>query len=207
LAEKTRQPPAAKQLNNSSGLVFCMLEDLAQRMRAVKAAFEQGNVIELRMQGTKAINEASFSSDRLLAEISLIAYSLHKMSIKTHITRNNKWPRIKAGILKSMEQAIFALENKDTKGFEEELSEMSSRLIETDRELGNYAANIYETARVKMASNAYGLGLSLSQAAELTGADKKRLLNYIGITKMHDETIEAVGIAARLKKLEKAIGE
>jgi hypothetical protein len=73
--------------------------------------------------------------------------------------------------------------------------------------MGNYVSNLYEKARIKMASSAYGLGLSLSQAAMLTGADKKQLLNYIGITKMHDEIKETKGIASRIKSLKKALEE
>ncbi len=182
-----------------------MLEELALKMRAIRDAFEQGNIVELRVQSSKAINEASFNSDKLLAEISLIAYSLHKMSVKTHITKHKRWGKVKDAILRSLDSAIEALEQKNAERFEEELAELSAHVIETDKELGNYVANIYETARVKMASSAYALGLSLSQAAALTGADKKQLLNYIGITKMHDEVGEAKGIAARLKQLKKVL--
>ncbi len=184
-----------------------MLSEITQQMREIKDAFAQGNVMELRTQSNRAINNAAFRSDKLLAEISLIAYSLHKMSIKTHITQNPRWSKVKATILQSLDNAIEALEEKDIQQFEAELQELSKRVIETDSELGNYAANIYETARVKMASSAYGLGLSLSQAAMLTGADKKQLLNYIGITKMHDEVKEARGIGARLKQLKKVLEE
>ena len=182
-----------------------MLSEIAWQVKEIRKAFAQGNVIELRIQSNKAINNAAFESDKLLAQVSLLAYALHKMSIKTHITQNPRWPKIKNAILHSLDNAIGALEQKDIKEFELELEEMKKRLIETDQELGNYAANIYEKARIKMASSAYGIGLSLSQAAALTGAEKKQLLNYIGITKMHDEVKEAKGIAARAKELKKVL--
>lgn len=182
-----------------------MLEELSLRMRAIRNSFEKANIIELRMQSSRAIRDAAFSSDKLLAQISLIAYSLHKMSIKTHISNSPKWGKVKATILRSLDESIKALDRKDVAGFEKELSALSERVIETDNDLGHYAANLYEKARIKMASSAYGFGLSLSQSAELTGADKKQLLNYIGITKMHDETIESKGIEDRVKMLEKTL--
>ena len=59
---------------------------------------------------------------------------------------------------------------------------------------------------MKYASDAYFLGASLGQAAALTGADKKTLLEYIGATKLHDKEERGKGIAERLKALKKALG-
>jgi hypothetical protein len=184
-----------------------MLSKITERIREIRNAFEQENIIELRILGNKSIGEAAYHSDKLFAELSIIAYSLHKMSIKTHITKSPKWEKIKKTILLTLDDAIEELEKKNIPGFEEALENIGTKLFETDKEMGNYVSNLYEKARIKMASSAYGLGLSLSQAAMLTGADKKQLLNYIGITKMHDEIKETKGIASRIKSLKKALEE
>ena len=55
-----------------------------------------------------------------------------------------------------------------------------------DKEAGNYIQDVIYKARVKQASRAYALGLSLGKAAELTGVEKSFLLSYIGVTKIHD---------------------
>ena len=43
--------------------------------------------------------------------------------------------------------------------------------------------------------------MSLAQAAELTGADKKELQSYIGFTKMIDEEEEQKSIIERVDEL------
>jgi len=51
-----------------------------------------------------------------------------------------------------------------------------------------------------MASSAYAFGLSLGSAADLTGADSKELMQYIGATKIHDEEEIELNISQRIKK-------
>ena len=63
-------------------------------------------------------------------------------------------------------------------------------------------------ARIKQASRAYSMGLSLGEAASLTGANKTQLLRYIGSTKIHDQIRESRKKAIdRYNDLKKLLGE
>jgi len=83
----------------------------------------------------------------------------------------------------------------------QKLKSAINHIRDIDSELGNYAQNVYEKAKVKQASLAYSYGLSLAQSADLTGADKKDLQSYIGFTKMSDEESEQKSIYTRVKEL------
>jgi len=168
-------------------------------------AFEGGDSFGLREIANHAIEEAALSNDRQLAEIALIAYCLHKMHSKQHVVRHARWRRIRKGILLDLKKAERGLGGGRPGEFEKSIASAIRSVRSSDEMMGNYAQNLFEKARVKYASTAYSLGLGLGQAAELTGADKKELLRYIGVTKIADRDVELVGIAERLRKLKRAI--
>ncbi len=86
-----------------------------------------------------------------------------------------------------------------------ELQKAVEDISKIDSEMSNYAIAVFDKAKTKLASTAYSFGLSLEQAAALTGAGRKELLNYIGATRMHDEAGVSLGISERLKKLKEVL--
>lgn len=180
---------------------------LLEFVRRMQDAFKKGSIIELKDVSNDAIQLAALKSSHLLSEVSLIAYSLHKLLTKVHIAESGKWDALRNEIEKDLDNALAMIGKNDLKGFEKALHGVIDGIANVDSELGNYIQGTYDKARVKQASRAYSLGISLSRAAELTGADKKELLQYIGATKMHDEEAVKFGIGERLKNLKKALGK
>ncbi len=178
---------------------------LLEFVRRMQGAFGKGSIIELKDISNDAIRLAALKSSHLLSEVSLIAYSLHKLLTKVHIAESGKWDALRNEIGKDLGNALAMIEKNDLKGFEKALHGVIEGIADVDSELGNYVQGTYDKARVKQASRAYSLGISLSRAAELTGADKKELLQYIGATKMHDEEAVKFGIGERLKNLKDAL--
>ena len=129
-----------------------------------------------------------------------------KLASKEHIADNPDWPKIKAHIVKVLKDSIKKLRTRNVKGFNSDIEELTKSVLAIDETFGNYLLNVYDKAKVKMASSAYGFGLSLSQASELTDADKKDVLEYIGRTKMHDEEGVTLSIQQRLKGIRKVLG-
>jgi hypothetical protein len=187
--------------------LVCMLETLVARMKAIRGAFAAGRALDLRQIANDSLTEAAMRNDEVVCRISVIAYCLHKFLSKEHIQEDRGWPKIRGNILALLDGSLRFLEKAKMKEFESQLDKIGGAVRKADAEMGNYVQNLYDKAKVKQASAAYGLGLSLSQAAALAGANKKELLNYIGVTKMHDELYSEIGIRERLKKLNKALGE
>lgn len=179
-----------------------MILDLIEATDKIRIAFQKNNLFKLRQLSNDLIEEAALSSDKLKAQLSLIAYSLQKLISKPHIVEAQKWSKIKSSVDSSLRKALILLKKKDLAGFEKELDNISVKVLEVDSSLGYYVANVYEKAKLKQASRAYAFGLSLRQSASLTETNEKDLLNYIGATKIHDREKNVKGIAERKKLLE-----
>ncbi len=184
-----------------------MISDLVNATNNIRKAFEKNDLVKLRQLSNDLIEEAALKSDTVLAQLSLISYSLQKLLSKPHIAEAEKWLKIKTKIDVSLKKASNYLNEKNFKAFRKELDGISNNVFEVDSSMGNYVANIYEKAKVKQASRAYALGLSLMQSVNLTGTNEKDLLNYIGITKIHDRERAVKGIKQRKKVLEGIFSE
>lgn len=167
--------------------------------------FEERKVFDLRGMSSRLIREAAINNDYAKAELGVIAYSLHKIESKQHFVNSSQWGRLKQIVKEDLKFAANAVKINDTKQFLESLKKIIQHIRKIDFELGNYAMGIYEKAKVKEASLAYSYGLSISQAANLTGADKKELQSYIGSTTMHDEETEIKTISVRVRELKEII--
>ncbi len=154
-----------------------------QYMIKIKNAFKARDSFKLREIADDAIKEAVVKYDKDLARIAVLAYSLSKILSKLHFRKREEWHRFE----KEMERELAIFVGEVKRGETREACERMIELIRSiDESAGNYARNLVEKAKVKMASTAYALGLSLESAANLTEANKYELMRYIGITKVHD---------------------
>jgi len=178
-----------------------MFKPLSYDLVEVKTLFLSSRLFDLRGLGNRLIREASVENNYGKAELGVISYALHKIETKQHFVNNPKWGMVRGAIAKHLESAIFAAKQQNEKLLLDSLKGVVKSIVGIDDELGNYATGIYEKAKVKQASLAYSYGLSISQAADLTGADKKELQSYIGFTTMHDEEDEPQSITQRVSDL------
>jgi len=179
-----------------------MISDLVESTNKIRTAFERNDLVKLRQLSNNLIEEAALKSDKVLAQLSLISYSLQKILSKPHIVEAGKWNKIKLTIISCLQKASMHLKKRNFNEFEKELDNISDKVFEVDSSLGNYVANVYEKARIKQASRAYAFGLSLRQSVSLTDANEKDLLSYIGGTKIHDREKEFKGLKERKKLLD-----
>jgi predicted XRE-type DNA-binding protein len=179
-----------------------MLSTVTNRVSQVRSGFAKSNSAILSKISHKLLEEAVFSSDRLLAQLSLVTYALEKLSSRTHIRKNRKWPAVQAKILSLLDSSAEALRFGNVKKFESVLGKIMDETMQLDSSIGRFVVNVVEKAKLKQASTAYALGLSMNKAASLTGADKKELQSYIGVTKIHDEQRGTKSISQRVKELE-----
>ncbi|VVB75941.1 Uncharacterised protein [uncultured archaeon] len=175
--------------------------DLSEMLRL----FEEKRVFDLRGIGSRLIREAALGNDYAKAELGVIAYALHKIETKPHFINSPQWVKIKQLIATNFNIAKSAVDKGDEKQFMDALKMIIKNIVNIDNELGNYAQNVYDKAKVKQASLAYSYGLSLAQAAALTGADQKELQSYIGFTTMNHEEPESKNITQRVKELKEIL--
>jgi len=178
-----------------------MFKSIAFDLQEVVKLFKQKRVLELRGLSNRLIREASIEENYAKAELGVIAYALHKLGTKEHISKSEKWQKVKQVITNDLSSAEYAASQNNSKVFIQKLKSIVKHITSIDSELGNFAQNVYDKAKVKQASLVYSYGLSLAQSADLTGADKKELQSYIGFTKMSDEETEQKKISQRVTEL------
>lgn len=161
--------------------------------------FEAENSYMLKELSNQAVYFSVASLDKTQAKIAVLAYALSKTVSKEHVVKNPVWGKVKGRLLGSLELCISFLRKNKKKQFEKNLERTQVELIHVDSELGNYVRNVWDKAKIKIASNAYAQGLSLSQASELSDANKAEVQNYVGITKIHDEEQTAYSMKQRMK--------
>jgi hypothetical protein len=183
-----------------------MVKPLAYDLSETIRLLNEDRALEMRGLGNRLIKESAFENNYGKAELGVVAYVLHKMQTKGHFIRNPKWRRLKQDVIEGLNSAFMEAKMDNKIAFIAKLKKTINSIENIDNELGNYAQSMLEKARVKQASLAYSYGLSIPTAAQLTGADKKELQNYIGFTTMHDEETESKSIKERVIELKTLIG-
>jgi len=184
-----------------------MGSSLINTLNNLSKAFQAGNMRDLKRMANNTIKEASMNNDPKLAKAAVIAYAFYKIYSKEHITSNTRWQSAKKLISASLDKSIEAIQKNNEEGFQKNIQSAVKEIQVIDDKLSNYAENIFEKAKIKQASTAYALGLSIGRSAELTGADPKDLQKYIGFTRIHDEQPIKGSISERLKTLKELLEE
>ena len=183
------------------------MKPLSFDIEEVLRLFEQKRILDLRGMSNRLVREAALGNDYAKAELGVIAYALHKIETKPHFVKSEKWTGVRKIIAEKLAEAENAARTENQTAFLSALKSVIQNIKQIDAELGNFAQDAYEKAKVKQASLAYSYGLSISQSADLTGADKKEVQSYIGFTTMHDEELEVKNISQRVKELKKLLEE
>ncbi|MEM4663043.1 MAG: hypothetical protein QXM75_03400 [Candidatus Diapherotrites archaeon] len=181
--------------------------EIIKNMDSIFSAFKKNRTMELRILANSIIRKAVKFNNKIMAEQSVIAYVLHKTLTKEHIISSRLWPKSRAKILKNLELMSLHLKRHEHEKFTSSLANLHLDLERIDDYFGRFVQSTVDKARIKYAADAYFLGASLGQAAELLSADKKTLLDYIGATKFYDKEKPSEGIGERLKKLKALLGE
>ncbi|NYZ79927.1 hypothetical protein H0N95_01600 [Candidatus Micrarchaeota archaeon] len=178
-----------------------MVDDYLEKL-AVN--LENENAFELRKLSNDFIEEAITSEDYRIIDMSLIAYAFSKIIEKPHFLENKKWPAFKKKMLEHLREE--EAKERTIEDVPHLLTDVLKHLRDFYSDAGNYATNVIEQARVKQASRLYALGISLSKAADMTHVGKTELLEYIGMTRIHDRPFtQSMPLAQRYKKAREAL--
>tara|TARA_Y100000310_G_C20700355_1_gene829149 strand:+ start:5112 stop:5666 length:555 start_codon:yes stop_codon:yes gene_type:complete len=180
---------------------------LVNLLNSLTSSIRDGDTRDLKNIANDAIKEATLNNDPKLAKTAVLAYTFYKFYSKEHIIKNDRWPKVREIMVASLEKSIQSAMNNKDEDFNKNIQSVVKEIKIIDDRLSNYARNIYEKAKIKQASTAYALGMSIGQSAELTGADPKQLQLYIGATKIHDEQKIKKGLNDRLNSLKELLKE
>ena len=144
--------------------------DLNETIQNVKKSLVAKDSMGLRELSNTLSSEAAITQDSKTIDLAIITYALHKILSKIHF-RDKHDPL--------MENVIMNLESKD-------FPTVMKLIDEFGTEHGRFEGGLIEKARVKIGSRLYARGMSLSQSASLVDTRKSDILDYIGVTKVHE---------------------
>jgi len=136
------------------------------------ASLKKRDADALREISHRYSEEATVTQDQKTIKIALIAYCFNKILSKVHYR-----DRIET----LMEQSSSQLAGQD-------LEAVINTINDFDRKHSFFEGDLVEKAKVKVASRLYSSGLSISQSAELLNISVSDLLEYVGVTKVHNES-------------------
>ena len=173
---------------------------LSEAILAVADAVEERDVHALRKLSNKALGEVSLNGRNAFLKPAMLAYAFAKVIQKPHYWRERS-PTVFFGKALTKMAKAAGMADKDEGGAEELLDEVAAMIGELDGSEQRYIKGLMDKSQLKIASTLYAQGFSLDRAVEMTGADKRELIRYIGKTFMFDRTKNPKSINDRLKAL------
>ncbi len=152
-----------------------------KKLDEVAEAIKSGDSVKLRELASHYSDEASTTQGEDMIKLAMVTYCFHKIYIKLHMREKTE---------EIAEKAVMKLGEHDFDGILSEIDKF-------DSEHGFFEGGLVGKARIKIASRLHSRGVSVTQAASLTGANVSDLLDYVGETKGYRPR-EGKSVAERL---------
>ncbi len=172
----------------------------AYKFKELKNLLASRNEGGLKAFAAQAATQAFEFNDERLAKLAVVAYAFSKLVMKPYIVDTRRWKRFVKLALEKLEQGENC--GEDQKTCTEVLGVLLRELDELSRDMGRSVFTAVEKGRVKAATQIYAHGASVGTAVQLTGADRKELLAYMGTTRL-PEKYESKNVGQRLAYADK----
>jgi len=176
------------------------MEKLSETILALSDAVEERDVHALRKLSNKALEQVSLHERKAFLKPALLAYAFAKVIQKPHYWKGRSPSMFIGKALAKMEKAAGLADSDEARALAL-LDEVAAMMGELDVREKRFVKSLMEKSSLKMASTLYAQGFSLDRAVEMTGADKRELIRYIGKTVMFDRMSSPKSMKERLKAL------
>ncbi len=156
---------------------------------------------ELKRLGAEMGEAALVENDPAFVEVSVVAYSVHKVLDKPYLAALPEWEPVRQHVITRVEAAVDALKSARAGEVVDCLRAASEEVDHFTITQGRFPGGIALKARVKLAADIYAHGASLGRAAELSGAPKQDVLSYLGVTALPGKYPVAVPVSERMSLL------
>ncbi len=174
---------------------------LSETSLLIADALRGHDVRAMRRINDRCIKETAIKFGEVAYNFALISYVLSKIISKPRYFSQSKSKEIFGAILSLLEQCEACAQAADYISLQKCQSKILSSVEKLDESDRRFVKTLLQKGRVKIASILYAQGISLGNASEITGTDKRELLLYAGQTMMFDRVKEKKGIKERMKEL------
>ena len=174
---------------------------LSETSYLIADALRNHDVRAMRRINDRCVEETAIKFGTNTYLFALVSYVLSKIISKPRYFTQEKSKANIAKILLYLKQCEEFAQSATYTQLEKCQGTIRAALEKIDDKDRRFVKGILQKGRLKTAATLYAQGISLGNAAEITGIDKRELLAYAGQTMMFDRVKEKKGIEERMKDL------
>jgi len=174
---------------------------LSETAVLISSALRDHDVRAMRKINDRCVEETAIKFGQHTYLFALISYVLSKIISKPRYFSQKESKETLAKILALLKQCEGYAKTADYSDLHKAQNKVLVAIEKLDDEDRRFVKGILMKGKLKIASVLYAQGISLGNAAEITGTEKRELLLYAGQTMMFDRLKEKKGIEERMKDL------
>ena len=179
-----------EQLKNPC-LNLTVKEDLISILNEAMNALERKDTFLLKEVSNHIVHCSSIFQTPETVKTAVVIYALSKIQERGII--------INPEVINRLNEGKKAIEKEDTLTYLKVLETIFKDIAKLDAKLNLYVQQVISEAKIKKATKIYEHGISLAQTAEVAGTSLWDLMDYIGKTKISEQTTDAVSVKKRLQ--------
>lgn len=165
-------------------------QDILEVLGQSIAALKEGDSFKVKELSNNVIHNASIFQDEDSLGIAVLMYALSKVMERGRLDL--------AEVERLLERAKSALEAYNFENYRMAIKFAVRKISEADSRLKLFVSNVIEQAQLKKGSRIAMHGVSVSRTANMLGISRWELMQYLGRTTFHEETVETVSVQGRL---------
>ncbi|MBI5036458.1 hypothetical protein HZC09_03870 [Candidatus Micrarchaeota archaeon] len=173
--------------------------NFAKAASSFARAFRADDFHAMKKISADAARDAFVEQDQALLDLSLVSYSVMKLSQKPYIISTSEWKEFRREMLDSLSVV------RDRRSARKVFHRILLGVNALGEKFGRFARDSVEKAKLRAAAQMYAHGASLLSATEFSGASLQEVASYIGATKI-PEKYETMPVAERMGKALEVFG-
>ncbi|MCX8198245.1 MAG: hypothetical protein N3F07_03595 [Candidatus Micrarchaeota archaeon] len=174
---------------------------LSETAFLISSALQSQDVRAMRKINDRCIQETAVKFSRYTYNFALISYVLSKIISKPRYFSQRRPKEAVAKVAELLAQCEEAAKSANYSQLGRLQEKMLLEMQKIDDEDRRFVRGIVQKARLKIAAILYAQGISLGNASQITGTEKRELLLYAGQTTMFDRLKEKKSMQERMRDL------
>ena len=174
---------------------------LAETAVLIGSALRNHDVRAMRKINNRCVEETALRFQQPTYNYALITYVLAKILSKPRYFKQGRGKELILTVDKLLRTCEGLAKTAEYGALVVAQGKILASMEKLDEEDRRFVKGILQKAKLKIASTLYAQGISLGNASEIAGADKRELLLYAGQTMMFDRLHEKKSMDQRMKEL------
>lgn len=163
-------------------------EVMIEALEDAQVAFRALDSNKLKAVSDYTLHYAGIFQDSYSISIAVVMYSLAKIVDRRKLRGYKQWEMFVKEVAKQLRDAEMAMSKDDNEKYLASIKEIMAEIGKLEVQFGEFVTEVIRKAKIKKGTAIYRHGLSVGRVAELMGVMPWELMDYIGQTKLMDET-------------------